>query len=226
MTEVITIVGLNTVYSDDDFNISTQKPWTLSLNHNRRIPHAACTALEEANSFVKQANDILEQTKSEIDAFKKQAYDDGFNMGHNEALAETVALLVQAKQKSREHVAASEHYILELTEHILKRIAPKLSQQDILPELVNVALKAHRSERYLRIRIHPSGIQSVHKKIAKMHNFISLRNSLELIGDDQLGRLDCIIESEVGCIYSSFGRQVKTLLQGAGELVQKVDADA
>jgi flagellar biosynthesis/type III secretory pathway protein FliH len=171
------------------------------------IPAAAWTPLEEADRIVEQANALLRQAEAEREQIFAQARHEGLAEGRETGLrecAEALQALVEARAAA---TADLRKRAGEIAIGVVKHIAPAIGAERIVASLVAEAMQKLVFEPHLLVRIHPDVVEHARNEVAALG--AAAAPDIEIIGDPNLDRFDCIIESAGGIVRAGFHEQLE-----------------
>ncbi len=172
-----------------------------------RIPAAAWTSLEEAQRIVDRANTLLREAEARVEEIKANARFEGLIEGRERGLRDCARAL-QALEQARS-VATEElrRRAGEVAIGVVRHIAPSIGAERLVASLVAEAMQRMVFEPHLLVRIHPDVVEPARREIRALG--AAVPPDIEIIGDPDLGRLDCIIESEGGVVRAGFNEQLE-----------------
>jgi flagellar biosynthesis/type III secretory pathway protein FliH len=171
------------------------------------IPAAAWTPLSEAQRIVEQANALLRQAEREREQIFAQARREGLIEGREAGLrecAQALQALVQARAVATEELRRR---AAEVAIGVVKHIAPAIGAERLVAALVAEAMQKLVFEPQLLVRIHPDVVAQARSEVAALG--AAACPDIEIIGDANLGRFDCIIESAGGIVRAGFDEQLE-----------------
>lgn len=172
-----------------------------------RIPASAWTSLTEAQRIVEQANELLRQAEGRVEEIKANARFEGLIEGRERGLRDC-ARAMQALVKARSAVTEElRRRAGEVAIGVVRHIAPSIGAERLVASLVAEAMQRMVFEPHLLVRIHPDVVEPARREIQALG--AAVPPDIEIIGDPELGRLDCIIESEGGVVRAGFNEQLE-----------------
>lgn len=198
------------------------KRWDCRVT-GRRIPSDYREEICNVVDLIERANILWNQSQEEAETLKKKAYEDGWEAGRKDVLAQMAQLMTETQTSMREQLESSEQRVINAASVLFKRIIPNLSNELVLDDLINTALKSMHAERFIRVFVHASVIESVRAKAGQWRILFPSINSFEIIADETLGAYGCVVESEVGSVHAGLDEQLESLITFASRSVEKVD---
>lgn len=171
------------------------------------IPAAAWTPLSEAQRIVEEANALLRQAEREREQIFAQARREGLSEGREAGLREcahALQALVQARAVATEELRRR---AAEVAIGVVKHIAPAIGAERLVASLVAEAMQKLVFEPQLLVRIHPDVVAQARSEVAALG--AAACPDIEIIGDPNLDRFDCIIESAGGIVRAGFDEQLQ-----------------
>jgi flagellar assembly protein FliH len=164
----------------------------------------------------RQAEEVLNQAREHTAELRLQAYQEGYNEGRDEGLAqarremEQALALVQAtareaKQLRDRIIAGSERQVIELVLDVVRKvIATELdSNPRLVVETVERAMKRLGSQRVVRIRVNPAELETVRVAFAE-----AAERDWDITEDGVVSLGGCIIDTEAGTIDARLDTQI------------------
>lgn len=171
------------------------------------IPAAAWAPLSEAQQVVDQANTLLMQAQAERDQVLEDARAQGRTEGSERALRD-FAQALQALAEAREALTQElRRRASEVAIGVVKHIAPAIGAERLVASLVAEAMQKLVFEPHLLVRVHPDVAQQAREEVAALG--AAAAPDTEIIGDPELDRFDCVIESAGGMVRAGFNEQLE-----------------
>lgn len=172
-----------------------------------RIPADAWIPLNEAHRIVERANELLREAEARVEEIKANARFEGLIEGRERGLrdcARAMQALIQARAVATDELRRRAG---EVAIGVVKHIAPSIGAERLVASLVAEAMQRMVFEPHLLVRIHPDVVEPARREIRALG--AAVPPDIEIIGDPDLGRLDCIIESEGGVVRAGFNEQLE-----------------
>lgn len=170
------------------------------------VPAQAWSSLTEAQNIVDQANAMLHQVKTDVAQVREEARREGLQLGHRQGVADFAAAL-QALTEAR--AAATEDLRRragDIAIGVVRHIAPAIGAERLVASLVAEAMQKLVFEPHLLVRVHPDAVAQARAEVAALG--AAAAPDTEIIGDPELDRFDCIIESAGGMVRAGFNEQL------------------
>ncbi|WP_266167805.1 FliH/SctL family protein [Dyella subtropica] len=171
------------------------------------IPAAAWTPLTEAQRIVEQANALLRQAEIEREQIFAQAKFDGLVEGRERGLRECAQALQALAQARTAATEALRKRASDIAIGVVKHIAPAIGAERLVSSLVAEAMQKLVFEPHLLVRVHPDIVVQARSEVAALG--AAAAPDIEIIGDADLDRFDCIIESAGGIVRAGFNEQLE-----------------
>jgi flagellar biosynthesis/type III secretory pathway protein FliH len=171
------------------------------------IPAAAWTPLEQAQRILDEANALLRQAQAEVEQIRAQAKLEGVVEGRERGLrdcARALEALVEARAAATVEVRRRAS---EIAIAVVKHIAPAIGAERLVASLVAEAMQKLVFEPHLLVRVHPDVAEQARAEVAALG--AAAAPDTEIIGDAELDRFDCIIESAGGMVRAGFNEQLE-----------------
>lgn len=175
------------------------------------VPARQWNAIAELDAMLMQVNALYEQAGEEI----KQARDAGYAAGFAEGLARAQQQMAQQLADLNERrarvLADAGSRVTELACAIVARISPEFDARAVVPPLVMQAVESAQAEQFLLIRVHPSVREDVAKGLGLVRQAHPVVGVIELVDDESLDRLSCVVVSEVGEVRAGVAQQIEAI---------------
>ena len=168
----------------------------------------AARIIEEAR---KEAETLIFKAREEVDAIRAEAREAGYREGLAEwetRLAEMRAALDQTLKDATPQIA---HLAVRIAEKILRKHLDT-DPESIVP-MVQEALATARGYRggFFVIRVHPEDVPALEGARERLLQLNPSWEALQIVGDEQMARGGCRIESDFGTIDASLETQLKAI---------------
>lgn len=206
-------------------------------------------ALQELEHTKEKANQLLTETRNKIETeqqqwkeekqqwiedAKKLGYQEGYQAGKNESLAEYERLLNQARsiihlaeQEGEAILAQSEPKVLRLgLVTASKVIRQELSESDVYINIVKKVLQEAKEQPLIRINSNPADYEKLQKYKDELRLIIDTKAELTFYPDESLTEGSCIIETPFGKIDASVDSQLETLRHSLFGLVEEINRES
>ncbi|WP_158628743.1 FliH/SctL family protein [Dyella choica] len=171
------------------------------------IPAEAWTPLAEAQRIVEQANALLREAQAEREQIFAQARREGRVEGRETGLRECAEALQALTDARFAATAELRKRAAEVAIGVVKHIAPVIGAERLVASLVAEAMQKLVFEPHLLVRIHPDIVERARSEVAALG--AAAAPDIEIIGDPNLDRFDCIIESAGGIVRAGFNEQLE-----------------
>lgn len=202
-------------------------------------------AMKKAETIEKQAQTMLTQARSRIEAdqqqweeekrriaqqAKQQGYEEGLRQGKQEGLQayqslldEVKAMIELTKQDYYSYMESSEEIILHLGLEIAgKIIGQQLAENpEQLLSLVRSALKEVREHKEIQLFVSVSSYSFIQEYKEELLSLLNGETSLFIYPDEELADTSCIIESSFGRIDASVDSQLNEIKKQLTELLKE-----
>lgn len=152
----------------------------------------------------------LAATRSaELQAAHDAAVANGLAAGRRDALLQEAPRLWdawdQAARSAQADVQALRAALVQLSLQVVQHIATELAPPDVLRALAARAAEALLPDSAAVVRVHPELAAAVRERVAAMPGVLEVR------GDAQLGRFDCVFDSPAGQLLAGLQQQLARL---------------
>lgn len=177
--------------------LSDQQRWLLQV-YGKRIPCSAWSSVEDSQAILAQANQAWQQTQQDIEQLRQEAVQQGWQQGHEQAMQQWQQTLLDAQLQARSWLADADTRVVALAQAVLARVLPRLAEQDVVADMLRLGLRETAAQRYLRLRVHPDLLPHAERALAEWQATHGQQPVPELIPDQTLPRMGCVVESELG----------------------------
>lgn len=171
------------------------------------IPAAAWTELSEAQRIVEQANALLAEARAEVEQIHAQARFEGRVEGRERGLRDCAKALEALATARSVATAELRRRAGEIAIGVIRHIAPAIGAERLVASLVSEAMQKMVFEPHLLVRVYPDVVEQARAEVAALG--AAAAPDIEIIGDPELGRFDCIIESTGGVVRAGFNEQLE-----------------
>lgn len=178
--------------------------------------------MEELDALVQRLNGLYEQAADDLEQARAQARQTGFAEGVNSAQQQMAEQLAALNERRARALSEASGRVAELACAIVSRIAPSFDATKVVPPLVSQAVEAAQAEQFLVIRVHPSVRDQVAANIGAVRQAHPAVGVIELMDDEGLDPLSCVVVSEAGEVRAGIAQQIeaiRTALAGANAAV-------
>jgi flagellar assembly protein FliH len=172
--------------------------------------------LNTIDKLLSELTELKESEESKLHAVRQEAYQDGFNEGLNEGKKELSCQFREYLKDTTHNVylnsMESEETIINLATEIIRKIASDFNSKDVITGIVSTAIKEHKHFNQLEIRVNPIYVEYLKDTVSNLNENGSRKVvSIDIIGDPEMGDLDCVIKTESGTTVASFDEQLNQL---------------
>lgn len=189
----------------------------------RRIAAEDYLCWQSATEVLKQANQLLVEAQTESAKLKADAIKSGYREGVDQVFKALLVPILDAKAEARRIVTANLSQVILLAETLIKRILPRLSQEQTMPELLQTTLAEIRDEQQIEISVHSEHIEIVRQTVKAWFASQAHRNEPIVLADASMSRFSCVIRSELGEIHVGFEQQLRMLTEAAMQAAHQVE---
>jgi flagellar biosynthesis/type III secretory pathway protein FliH len=171
------------------------------------VPAAAWAPLQEAQRILDEANAILRQAQAEVEQIRAQAKFEGLVEGRERGLRDCARALEALVVARAAATVELRRRASEIAIAVVKHIAPAIGAERLVAALVAEAMQKLVFEPHLLVRVHPDVAAQARAEVAALG--AAAAPDTEIIGDPELDRFDCIIESAGGMVRAGFNEQLE-----------------
>jgi type III secretion protein L len=183
----------------------------LAVDEGAIIKGDAFKALVDARALVNEcqalADALREERRQGFEAERRR----GFAVGSREGLVQCAEQIVQVEAKAARYIEALDDKLVRLAIEVVRRVAPRVGAGQIVPDLVEQALKEVRAERFLVVRVHPDNHASVTRRVEELKQAYPMIEFIDVLPDPQLDSFACVLESEAGLVRADLSVQLDAI---------------
>jgi len=175
--------------------------------------------LGELDALLERVNALYDEVEGQIAQAREAGHAEGFAEGLRRAQQQMTQQLTALNERRARALAEAAGRISELACAIVARIAPGFDAASVVPPLVMQAVEAAQAEQFLLIRVHPDVRASVQAGLGAVRQAHPAVGMIELVDDESLDRLSCVVVSEAGEVRAGIAQQIeaiRTALAGVG----------
>ncbi len=168
-------------------------------------------ALAEIDAVLARVNALYEEAGADIQKAREQGYADGFAEGLDRVKQQMTEQLASLNERRARVLGDAVGRIGDLACAIVARIAPEFDASQVVPPLVMRAVESAQAEQFLMIRVHPSARDSVNRGLGAVRQAHPGVGVIELVDDESLDPLSCIVVSEAGEVRAGVSQQIEAI---------------
>ena len=168
-------------------------------------------ALSEIDALLARVNALYDAAGAEVQAAREQGYADGFAEGLDRVKQQMTEQLASLNERRARVLGEAVGRIGDLACAIVARIAPQFDPAQVVPPLVMRAVESAQAEQFLMIRVHPSVRDSVAQGLGAVRQAHPGVGVIELVDDESLDPLSCIVVSEAGEVRAGVSQQIEAI---------------
>jgi flagellar biosynthesis/type III secretory pathway protein FliH len=173
------------------------------------VPAQEWRKLEQIDALLARVNELYAQAGDEIAQARKEGTAAGFAEGFARAQQQMAEQLASLNERRARVLGEAHGRIAELACAIVARIAPGFDPAKVVPPLVLQAVEAAQAEQFLLIRVHPSVREQVGAGLGAVRQAHPAVGVIELVDDESLDPLSCVIVSEAGEVRAGIAQQIE-----------------
>ncbi|HEV2682289.1 MAG TPA: FliH/SctL family protein [Rhodanobacter sp.] len=170
------------------------------------VPAAAWSSLADAQAMVDQANALLRQVETDVAQVRDQARAEGLQQGRELGVRDFAAALHALTEARAAATEDLRRRAGDIAIGVVRHIAPAIGAERLVASLVAEAMQKLVFEPHLLVRVHPDAVEPARAEVAALG--AAAAPDTEIIGDPELDRFDCIIESAGGMVRAGFNEQL------------------
>lgn len=169
--------------------------------------------LGELEHLLSRVNALYAQAEADIAEARHQGYAAGFAEGLERAQGQMAQQLASLNERRARVLAGAAARVTDLACAIVARLAPGFDAARAVPPLVAQAVEAAQAEQFLMIRVHPSARDGVASRLGLIRQAHPIVGVLELVDDESLDPLSCVVVSEAGEVRAGVSQQLEAIRQ-------------
>lgn len=175
------------------------------------VPAKQWNAIGELDQALDRVNALYTEAGDEIKQAREAGYAAGFAEGLARAQQQMAHQLADLNERRARVLADAGSRVTELACAIVARISPEFDARAVVPPLVMHAVEAAQAEQFLLIRVHPSVREDVAKGLGLVRQAHPVVGVIELVDDESLDKLSCVVVSEVGEVRAGVAQQIEAI---------------
>lgn len=185
-----------------------------ALTDNWRIPRRQVQPMRDGLALLRESDRRLATALTETEASRAKARLEGFAVGRAEgarlAADEAAGALACLAAEGERELAALRADVGRLALEVVRRVAGDLDPAAFLPAMVERAVREVLPDQPLQVRIAPGATGAVETRLW------AINAAIEVVADDRLGPLDCVLETANGRVQAGLDAQLAALERAFG----------
>ena len=169
--------------------------------------HAAVQADQILACARADADDIVRQAKRDYLSEKKRGYAEGRQQAQAEAAKETLRRAAEASK----YFAAVESRVVEVVRRAFQKIFGEADEHELLARAARHALRWARNQSRVTLRVCPQQVASLQARVDELRAHYPAISVVDIESDEHLGRLDCVLDTEIGTVDASIESQLRAV---------------
>jgi len=186
------------------------------------VPAGEVAEFKDALECAQSLSALLASERKRIDEAVAQAKAQGYEQGLVQARAEVEADFSDAVARCAAdfelHQQASRQAVATLAMAVVRKVAPALGVESLVPGLVQHAVASLAGEHAIQIRVHPAALPSARQRLDE------LEVEIALMADESLERFDCVIDTTHGQLVAGLEDQLEIVERALVEPVAILEA--
>jgi flagellar biosynthesis/type III secretory pathway protein FliH len=191
-------------------NLVQVHPWYVVVNNKNHQPEELASAdnIEDILKSCKLlAEEINHSASIEYEKARQKGYADGFAAAKDEALEECLTLAESASK----YVQQFDKEIVSLVIQAVITTLPMLSQESLLPSLVEQALAKVKIGKFLIFKCHPESIGALQPVIDQLKEDNPQLEHLKIATEPAFNKFECLLETGFGSVRTNVESILKLL---------------
>jgi type III secretion protein L len=185
---------------------------------NKILSPAEMNAVVEAGRFLGQAREINGKAKQSIAAAEAEGRTRGFKEGFDRGRTEALAELVDAVDRARQRLAASDEELAEIVLAAVEQMVGEIEEKDAAIRCVRRALADAAGDIWASVRVSADDHQQVQAALLKLPMNTPSPEIRSVEADPLLKRGEIILETPKGRIHVGLRQQLSRLKAGVESL--------
>jgi|GEM_PF-1759726 len=181
---------------------------------NKILSPAEMNAVVEAGRFLGQAREINGKAKQSIAAAEAEGRTRGFKEGFDRGRTEALAELVDAVDRARQRLAASDEELAEIVLAAVEQMVGEIEEKDAAIRCVRRALADAAGDIWASVRVSADDHQQVQAALLKLPMNTPSPEIRSVEADPLLKRGEIILETPKGRIHVGLRQQLSRLKAG------------
>ena len=168
---------------------------------------------------------LVSRAKEEADEIRKNAYNEGYKTGIEQAendinkLQEEIKKYMNAKEEVYQYIAPD---ILEISYDIAKKIIKEeieANPQVIFNTIIDILKNVSKGEPKISIKVHPDDVKFVKEKLPEKIESLNIDSKISIIADPSLKRGDCKFYTNNGVVDATIDTQLEIIHKALRSIV-------
>jgi type III secretion protein L len=181
----------------------------------------AFEALQDASALLARCQSLWERLQADLQQAQALERQRGFEQGMREGQSQCAIRLTQIEAEAARYLGALDDKVVTLIMDVVRKIAPRLGASELVPDLVEQAIKEVRAERFLRVRVHPDCRTNVMRRLDEIGKAHAPIEFIEVLADPQVEPFACTLESEVGIVRADLEVQLQAIERAMCQSVER-----
>jgi len=197
-------MSLITFINSDRVTLASNK-----LVYEAEAVNSLTNVLEQADVLQEMFDAEKEKIECAVKAGHESGYEQGQTEGYEAALehiAVKLVVLTKEANAARDELEASAGNIAV---KIVQKIAADLGSEKTIAALAKSAAKEFVQREQLVLRVHPDNLPYMREKLLEPEN--QSARIVDVVSDSELGKDDCVLETEFGRVKADLQTQLKVL---------------
>lgn len=165
----------------------------------------------EAKNIIAEAHAFAESTRQRAEAEYQRQQQLGYADGMKKAEAEAAERMTATVAKTAAYFSNVENRVVEVVGKALRKIIGEMDEHDLLAHAVRHALAWARGQSQVVLRVCPDQAAPLRLRVEEIRRGYPLIDVIDVVADDRLAPLDCMLETEIGSVNASIDVQVAAI---------------
>ncbi len=184
------------------------------------IPKAALDVLYDANEIIDKSRELAAQIEQKAKEDYDKRYLEGYEVGKAEGKGEYTQKIMEMVLAQVDSLEGLERQLVDVVINSLTKILGEIDADELIIRVVRKALSAVRGEKRILVRVSLQDEPVVREDLKPFLLSADGRSGyIEVLGDTNLKRGDCILETQMGVVEAGLASQLKILTETLKERV-------
>ncbi|MFK7888043.1 MAG: FliH/SctL family protein [Gammaproteobacteria bacterium] len=175
------------------------------------IPAQQREHFDNMDQLLATANTVFTEAQTDATTLRERAREEGYAEGKEQASEEMTAALADQHRRGHALFEKQSAMVQEMALAIVERLAPELDAAELVRPMVTRAILAAQADQYLQVKVHPSQAGVAREAIEQLGNVHPAVGSYQVISDENVDALSCVVETEVGAVRASLEQQLAAI---------------
>jgi type III secretion protein L len=168
-------------------------------------------AAAEAERILAEAHSCAESTRQEAGQEYERQKQQGYADGMQQAQAAAAEQMTTVVAESAVYFSAVERRVVEVVRKAFQKVIGEMDDHELLARAVRHALSWARSQSRVTLRVCPAQAIQLKSRVEEIRRGFPAIDILDVVADDRLKALDCVLETDVGAVNAGIDVQLAAI---------------